>query len=55
MSEANKIQVKVVCVTCPSCGEDQEGFFSDPRGGEFECDECDQNYTVPNDAEIVFA
>ncbi len=48
------IKVKAVYITCPCCGEDQEGFFGDPRGGEFECDDCDIEYHVPEDTELEF-
>lgn len=49
-----KIYIKVVYIPCPACGEDQEGFFGDPRRQEFECDECDMEYSVPEDTEIEF-
>ena len=50
-----KIYVKPVYVTCPCCGEDIEGeFFGDPRGKEVECDQCEQAFMVPEDAELVF-
>lgn len=50
-----KIYPATIMIECPNCGEDQEGFMGDPRGGEFECEDCDMDYTVPEDSEIVIS
>ena len=50
------IFVKTAYITCPSCGEDIEGFLSgDPRGQEVECDHCEMDISIPQDSQLVFA
>lgn len=39
-------------VRCPHCSATQDGFFGDPRGKEFECDDCEQMYKIHPDADI---
>ncbi len=41
-------------VECPHCGEKQSGFWGNPAGGEFVCDDCQQPYQVHPDADIDF-
>lgn len=41
-----------VKVRCPHCEEIQDGFIGDPRGGTFECDSCEKEYTIHKEADI---
>lgn len=43
-----------VKVECPHCGEQQDGFYSNPAGGQYECDHCKQSYLVDPEADIEF-
>lgn len=47
-----KVMAGNVRVTCPSCGTTVEGFIGDPRGGEYDCEECGRRFQVHPDAEI---
>lgn len=53
--EADTITIHAasITVTCPHCEEEQEGFVMDPRGSdEVTCEECQQGFSIPHDAEI---
>ena len=41
-----------VLVECPHCGNDNEGFVNDPRGGTFECDSCGESFSINEGAKI---
>ena len=43
-----------VKIQCPYCGVTEGGFCVDPRGHEFECDECSGKYLVHSDADLEF-
>ena len=47
------IAARVEYVNCPFCNVEQPGFVADPRGGDFECDECKSVYHVPANAPII--
>lgn len=50
----SEIKCSMVALECPHCGATQEGWLSDPRGREEECDECGQKYGVAIDPHITF-
>lgn len=57
MSDQPKAPVIVAHITyieCPHCDTPQQGFINDPRGGKYTCDDCQQDYQVPENAEIDF-
>lgn len=39
-------------VDCPHCGAAQMGFLNDPRGGTYDCEECNTPYQIPKDARV---
>ena len=39
---------------CPYCGGLQEGFIGDPRGEEYECEQCGKKYKIDEDPRIKF-
>ncbi len=43
-----------VKVECLHCGEQQDGFWGNPAGGQFECDHRKQPYRVHPEADIEF-
>lgn len=47
-----EILASEIHVECPHCHERQEGFFGDPRGGDFECEECGESYTIDKEADV---
>jgi len=47
------IAARVEYVNCPLCNSEQPGFVADPRGGDYECDECHSVYHVPANAPII--
>lgn len=48
-----RIEATFITLECPSCGQQQEGFLSDPRGGEYTCDDCSTEYVVTADADVA--
>lgn len=52
METVTELQAREVNLNCPHCGKQQDGFIGDPRGEEFECDDCGKTYKVHNDADI---
>ncbi|MFA4834480.1 MAG: hypothetical protein WC749_00210 [Dehalococcoidia bacterium] len=42
----------VTSVDCPHCSATQMGFVNDPRGGTYDCDECNTSYQIPKDARV---
>ncbi|QBQ74767.1 hypothetical protein BcepSauron_387 [Burkholderia phage BcepSauron] len=46
------VTVKAMHINCPYCGEEQDGWYGDPRGVEQECDECGKTYFVSANAEL---
>lgn len=57
MKEADQIKVNAmsVIVDCPNCGYENEGWFSDLRGCETECEGCGENFTITENADIVIS
>ena len=47
------IAARVEHVNCPFCNVEQPGFVADPRGGDYQCDECKSVYHVPAKAPII--
>jgi uncharacterized protein (DUF983 family) len=41
-----------VIIECPHCQEHQDGFFGNPAGGAFDCDDCGKKYRVHKEADI---
>ncbi len=54
MCEPVKIVAHITYIECPHCSVPQMGFINDPRGGSFKCESCNQDFEVPEDAEIDF-
>ena len=54
MCELVKIVAHITYIECPHCSVPQMGFINDPRGGSFKCEDCGQEYAVPEDSEIDF-
>lgn len=50
MATAIKIFASAKSVTCPHCDSPQDGFMSDPRGGTYICDDCNEQYFVAVDS-----
>lgn len=53
MKEVTRINATMITLDCPHCGENQEGFLDDPRGGDYKCEECGNMYGVAEDATVV--
>ena len=49
-----KIMAFITAIDCPRCEHPNMGFVNDPRGGTFECDGCNETYSVPEDATVDF-
>lgn len=51
-----KVQTYMVAtnveVDCPYCNKRQDGFFGNPQGGKFVCDDCGETYIVHKEADI---
>ncbi|MGD2065589.1 MAG: hypothetical protein PVI43_00280 [Candidatus Bathyarchaeota archaeon] len=46
----NSYNAKIIC---PHCGFENQGWLSDPRGGDSECEICDKPFGIPEDIEVV--
>lgn len=46
------IHARITGVDCPYCNTKLDGFLSDPRGTDVECDECGKVFQVPLSAEV---
>lgn len=53
MKEVNSIEVRDATFDCPYCGELQDGFLNDPRGGKFKCEECNKEYLVSESSVVI--
>ena len=49
---ATEIILKSI-IECPHCGYGNDGWLSDPRGSDTECDECGKQFNVPKDIEVT--
>lgn len=52
--EVTSLTAVDVFLYCPYCNERQDGFCGNPQGGEFECDDCGEEYKVHNCADVDF-
>ena len=52
LAEVTVLIAKRVVLYCPYCEEEQDGFFSDPSGGTFDCDHCGKPYKVHSEADV---
>jgi hypothetical protein len=50
----SKIKCRMIDLVCPHCGAIQEGWITDPRGREAECDDCGKKYGIAIDPQITF-
>lgn len=53
MKKAKQVIAKIVKVACPHCGEEIDGWGSDPRGTKDKCDYCGKKYKIASDAKVV--
>jgi len=55
MLDAKKFELSAYLATieCPHCEHENSGFLSDPRGTDTECDECGEQFKIPNDIDVV--
>ena len=44
----------ITSVNCPICNTPQLGFIEDPRGGDFDCNDCGRPFHIPADSSVVF-
>lgn len=51
---ASVVYVRPSHINCPHCRSPQDGWYCDPRGAASQCDDCGGNFTVNEDASIVF-
>lgn len=41
-------------IECPHCSAEITGWLDDPRGAkDVQCDECEETFDIPEDAEVV--
>lgn len=40
-------------IQCPHCDHENSNWLSDPRGMDSYCDSCGEQYSIPDDIEIV--
>ncbi|NRB81576.1 MAG: hypothetical protein HRU38_23435 [Saccharospirillaceae bacterium] len=50
--EVTALIAEEVTLLCPHCQVKQGGFFSNPQGGTFKCDDCGTAYKVHPEADI---
>jgi hypothetical protein len=43
-----------VMVQCPHCNKIQDGFISNPVGGQFDCEDCNKTYKIHPEADIEY-
>lgn len=55
MKDAKEFRLNSYTATieCPHCGHSNDGWLSDPRGSDTECDECGKQFNVPEDIEVT--
>lgn len=54
LKKVEKINVNHVYFDCPHCDAQQDGWLSDPRGKDHECEDCGEHYHVPADVKLDF-
>jgi len=52
MKEALEFTAMARSVKCPECGYENLDLLGDPRGKETTCDDCGEEFTISNNAEI---
>lgn len=52
-----KIHATAIRLSCPNpdCGETIDGFLSDPRGTEQECDNCGTTFMIPENVIVILS